>query len=183
MKAMKTPQPLKVMVLAASLFLGMLGGGCSRTGQNSETPDTGGTNAGNPPTARDGGSAGNAGADFRPPAVPSAVVVNVTLKEWTITADKTAVPAGPVQFVVANHGTVVHEMVVVKTESPASALRVENGTVDEAAAGQVIGEVEEFSPGWATRSAAFNLQPGSYVFLCNVIGHYGHGMRLAFTVH
>lgn len=166
---MKTLQPLKIMakimVLAAPLFLGILGGGCSRTGQNSETPDTGGTNAGNPP-----------------PAVPSAVVVNVTLKEWTITADKTAVPAGPVQFVVANHGTVVHEMVVVKTESPASALGVVNGTVDEAAAGQVIGEVEEFSPGSATRSGVFSLQSGSYVLLCNVAGHYGHGMRLAFTV-
>lgn len=149
------------MVLAAPLFLGMLGGGCSRTGQNSETLDTGGTNAGNPPPA---------------------MVVNVTLKEWTIAADKTAVPAGPVQFVAANHGTVVHEMVVVKTESPASALGVVNGTVDEAAAGQVIGEVEEFSPGSATRSGAFSLQPGSYVLLCNVTGHYGHGMRLAFTV-
>lgn len=155
---MKTPQHLKIMVLAAPLFLGMLGGGCSRTGQNSETPAT---NAGNPPPA---------------------VVVNVTLKEWTITADKTAVPAGPVQFVVANHGTVVHEMVVVKTDTSASALRVVNGTVDEVAAGQVIGEVEEFSPGSATRSGAFNLQPGSYVLLCNVTGHYGHGMQLAFTV-
>ncbi len=108
---------------------------------------------------------------------PPAVVVNVTLKEWTITADKAAVPAGPVQFVVANHGTVVHEMVVVKTDTPASALPVVNGTVDEAAAGQVIGEVEEFSPGSATHSGAFDLQPGSYVLLCNVTGHYGHGMR------
>lgn len=158
---MKARQSLKVIALVAPLVLGALGGGCSRTGQNSETPGTGGSNAGNP--------------------LP-AVVVNVTLKEWTITADKTAVPAGPVQFVVANHGTVVHEMVVVKTSTPASALRAVNGTVDEVAAGQVIGEVEEFSPGGATRNGAFNLQPGSYVLLCNVAGHYGHGMRLAFTV-
>ena len=65
-----------------------------------------------------------------------------------------------------------------------------DGAVDEEGGGiTVIGEIEPFAPG-QTMNASFDLEPGSYVFVCNVVededgeteSHYQNGMRAAFTV-
>ncbi len=116
------------------------------------------------------------------PVAAQVTAVNVTLKEWTITADRSTAPAGYVKFKVSNSGTMLHEMVLLKTDIAADALPTSGGKVDETAAGvEVIGEVEEFAA-TGVQEAAFDLAPGKYVLVCNIVGHHGQGMRLAFTV-
>lgn len=122
--------------------------------------------------------------------------VEVTLQEWAVIPAQSSGEAGSVTFNVTNDGPDhPHELVVIRTDLAPDALpTMPEGMVDEEGEGiEVIGEIEEFSPG-ETRSATFDLDPGSYVLVCNVAGeeggehggggeiHYKMGMFAAFTV-
>ncbi|HZR46946.1 MAG TPA: cupredoxin domain-containing protein [Candidatus Manganitrophaceae bacterium] len=133
-------------------------------------------------------SAGCSKSDTPRAAAKSAERVSVELKEWGVTPDKRSVPAGgKVTFKAKNAGTMEHELVILKTSYPIDALPTAEGKVKEEAAGEVIGEIEEFPPN-EEREATFDLPPGSYILFCNVSekgqteGHYQKGMRAAFTV-
>lgn len=107
--------------------------------------------------------------------------VDLTLDEMTITSNVTSVPAGRVIFGAANVGKVVHEVVVIRTNTPFDQL-----PADPAEAGKVmetgsVGETGDIAAG-AWGSVIVDLSPGSYALICNQPGHYGAGMRMAFTV-
>ena len=127
-----------------------------------------------------------AGVVQTPP--PGAATLEVTLTEWAITAQP-AVAAGDVYFLATNAGGEAHEMVVIKTDLAPDALPETNGKVPEDEV-DLIGEIEPFSPG-SSASTVLELEPGSYVLLCNVVkvaedgeivSHYLEGMRTALTV-
>lgn len=115
--------------------------------------------------------------------------INLELKEWYIRADVDHIKAGPVTFRATNHGKEEHELVIVKTDMSIDRLPMREGKVDEDGIGDVIGEIEEFSPR-KTQEAMFNLEPGRYVLFCNIAeqehskieSHYMEGMRIALTV-
>jgi plastocyanin len=119
--------------------------------------------------------------------------VDVTLQDWSVIPAQDSVEAGSVTFNVTNEGPHPHEFVVIRTDLAPDALpTMPEGMVDEEGEGiEVIGEIEEFPRG-ETRSATFDLDPGSYVLVCNLVGnpvthpggeiHYEMGMRTAFTV-
>jgi uncharacterized cupredoxin-like copper-binding protein len=108
----------------------------------------------------------------------------------TLTVSPATVPAGKVKFVVTNSGTVIHELIVLKTKLPFDQLpvtdagdpphRVSTGAnkVDE---GKNIGETGDVAKG-KSKSVTLKLKKGSYVLVCNIAQHYGLGMRAAFTV-
>jgi uncharacterized cupredoxin-like copper-binding protein len=124
-------------------------------------------------------------------------VVSVTLTDTAgtngpmgMTVAPATVPAGKVKFVVTNNGTVIHEMIVLKTKLPFDKLpvadagdpphRVTTGAVkvDES---KSVGETGDIAKG-KTKSVTLKLKKGPYVLVCNVAKHYGLGMRAAFTV-
>lgn len=117
----------------------------------------------------------------------AATVVNVKEAEgptdYSITLDRTSVPAGEVKFKVTNQSkSLEHEFVVVKTALAPNKLpyneaaqRVEEDKVN------VVGEVEGLEPG-DSGSNTFALKPGKYVAICNEPGHYNEGMYAPFTV-
>lgn len=115
--------------------------------------------------------------------------LRVVLDEWGITLDRAEVAPGPVRLLVSNRGRERHELVILKTDLPAAALPVAAGRVVEEAAGELIGEIEEFPPG-GERQGRFVLDPGRYVLFCNVVeredegieSHYGEGMRVSLQV-
>lgn len=124
--------------------------------------------------------------------------VDVTLQEWAVIPAQASVAAGPVTFNVENTGPDhPHELVVIRTDlSPDALPTTDEGAVDEEGGGiEIIREIEEFAPG-ETRQATLDLEPGSYVLVCNVkpgeehgderMGgmevHYKMGMFAAFTV-
>jgi uncharacterized cupredoxin-like copper-binding protein len=96
----------------------------------------------------------------------------------TMTAVPDTAASGPVAFTAENTGTIEHEMVVLKTETPGDQLTVTDGKVSE---DDSVGEIPEFAQG-TTASATLDLEAGSYVLVCNIKDHYELGMWTAFTV-
>ena len=106
--------------------------------------------------------------------------VEATLTEFEVTLSPDTAPAGTVTFNVTNNGTQTHEFVVIKTDTPADELPVEDSTVSEDGV-EVVDEIEDLEAG-ATETLDVDLDAGHYVIICNVPGHYSSGMHMDFTV-
>src|SRR5206468_1373346 len=102
----------------------------------------------------------------------------VGLSEYSITPAPQTMKAGDVTFDVTNQGTMVHEMVLIKSDDDPAHLPMENGEASEEGS---VGEVSEL-PAGKNGTLTAHLAPGSYVTICNVAGHYSAGMRTEFTV-
>lgn len=117
--------------------------------------------------------------------------VSAALTEWAIATDPTTVSAGAIAFDVSNDGEHPHELVVIRTDTPAAELPTgEDGAVDEAALdGELIGEVEPF-PAGENCVGVFDLAPGNYALICDIAEehdgepevHYAEGMYADFVV-
>lgn len=118
-------------------------------------------------------------------ATAGAETINVDMKEYSITPEKSEVAAGDVKFNVSNTGKLLHEFLVIKTDLapdklPAS--KAQPGKIDEDARDlTVIGEIEDLEPG-ETDDKTFKVDPGKYVLICNIAGHYKAGQYVALTV-
>jgi len=133
-------------------------------------------------------------------AAPSGTVVHVSITDHTavdqpmsFAVDKTSAPAGDVTFVVANDGTIDHELVVLKTDTAFDQIPV-NAAGDPPAvvatgANKIlednnVGETGEpdVAKGDTRTFTIKNMQPGNYVLVCNLAAHYQMGLRAPFTV-
>jgi uncharacterized cupredoxin-like copper-binding protein len=115
-------------------------------------------------------------------------VVQATIGEqgdkYVIELDKGSVSAGQIRFEIKNTGKLEHEFVVMKTTSSPDSLPVAEGEVveDEVISSEAdIVEAEGIGPGASTVLEA-NLRAGKYVIICNLTGHYEHGMLAGLTV-
>ena len=123
------------------------------------------------------------------PPPSGAAQVNVVLKEWSIEVSPATVKAGQVYFLADNQGPLApHEVVVIKSRAAPDSLTAVEGVVPEQTV-NVIGEIEGFAP-YTKASGVFNLTPGTYVLICNIVeikegqveSHYLLGMHTVFTV-
>lgn len=108
--------------------------------------------------------------------------VTATLTDMKISLDRATINAGQVTFVVKNAGAVAHELVVLQTKVSADKLAPnadEAGKMDETGN---IGETGDMEVG-GTKTFTVMLPAGSYVLMCNEVGHYASGMRMAFIVN
>jgi uncharacterized cupredoxin-like copper-binding protein len=167
---MRFMRPLALVVAAAGLSFGLLACG---------DDSTSGESTGETPAAQTGGS-----------------TVNVQLGEkgdkYFLTVDKGTVPAGETTFVIDNVGTMHHEFVIFKTDLPADKLPLTaDGKVDEEKAGLLAeavytkplrGEDDHRIRDGRGVNFTINLEAGKYVLVCNLVGHYGKGQFVAFTV-
>jgi mono/diheme cytochrome c family protein/uncharacterized cupredoxin-like copper-binding protein len=117
-----------------------------------------------------------------PTAVPGATIVNVTLKEFTVTPDSSSVSAGAVEFHVTNGGAAPHNFRIIKTDLAPDKLPVANSQVDETQVNVVARSSGNFIAVGASDVVSANLTPGNYVLICNVPTHYQSRMHVAFTV-
>jgi uncharacterized cupredoxin-like copper-binding protein len=112
---------------------------------------------------------------------PSASVVPVTEGDFHISAPST-LKAGNYTFRVHNEGPTHHEFIVVRTGTASLPLRPDGLTVnEEAMEHREPGLLEPGAPG-AVRDLTVHLQPGRYVFFCNMEGHYMAGMHTELVV-
>ena len=146
---------------------------------------------------------------FAPSATATATAkrtptVNATLIEYKVKLKSATVsaPAGKVKLVAKNKGTMTHEVIVVRA-ADAAALPVDGeGSVieDEVDDEKPKIESESHSSGdhkdhfsvkaGKTKSAVFDLTPGTYVVFCNVnqdvgntkISHFKQGQHAVLTV-
>lgn len=95
----------------------------------------------------------------------------------------TSVKAGQVTFDVTNLSrSIVHEMIVVAVENPNAPLPYDynTGQIPETQV-KMLGETDEMQPN-AERTITLDLNPGAYLLICNVPGHYAAGMWTPLTV-
>lgn len=124
------------------------------------------------------------------PAAPAAAIQTVKLsldgeadQPMSIKADVPSVKAGVVQFVVTNDAiSTDHEVVLVKLKSKdqmppvdAKSHRIDEGKLKS------MGEVSGLIPGKSGKLKV-KLAAGDYMLLCNIKGHFEHGMHTSFTV-
>jgi Uncharacterized copper-binding protein len=115
-------------------------------------------------------------------ASESGNVVAVTLHDYSIQPAVTTASAGGVTFTIENVGATEHEMVVIQTDVAIADMPVEKHETDEEAPGMnPIGEVEDVQPGEST-DLVLTLEPGRYVFLCNLPKHFERGMATEFEI-
>jgi uncharacterized cupredoxin-like copper-binding protein len=110
--------------------------------------------------------------------------ITVTESDFTLRLSASRASAGPITLVVRNQGPSAHELVVFRTTLAFSALPIgADGNVDEASPQleKVADSGTNIAPGQSRTIYAF-LTPGSYVFICNLPGHYRLGMRAALLV-
>lgn len=106
--------------------------------------------------------------------------VAVTLKDFSLTAEPATFASGDVTFAIANQGATVHEFVIIRSDDGPGQLPVENGLIPEDQV-DIVDEAEDIAPG-TNATLSVNLEPGSYVLVCNLPSHYEEGMHAAFTV-
>jgi uncharacterized cupredoxin-like copper-binding protein len=99
--------------------------------------------------------------------------IEVGLNEWKVIVEAPSVGAGPVKFEGENEGKVEHELVVLKTDTKAADLEVDGAVAKEE--GENLGEASGIAPG-EKGDLEVDLEPGHYILLCNLPGHYQQGM-------
>jgi uncharacterized cupredoxin-like copper-binding protein len=124
------------------------------------------------------------------------VVVSVKLGEdgakYFVKVDKASVPAGKTTFKIDNVGTMHHVFVVYRTDLAPDKLPLtdeDEVDLDEAAiAGEAVyatpvrGDPDHRIRDGRGVDYTLDLEPGAYVLLCNLEGHYAAGQYIAFTV-
>lgn len=106
--------------------------------------------------------------------------VAITLKDFSLTAEPATFASGDVTFGIANEGPSAHEFVIFRSDEEPGELPVGNGLIPEDQV-ELVDEAEDIAPGTNT-TLTVNLEPGSYVLVCNLPAHYEQGMRAALTI-
>lgn len=113
--------------------------------------------------------------------VTPTIVTAALFDSMTIWVDQPVVYAGPVTFRVTNTGSMVHEIVVLKSDLPWYSLPwdlTQPGKLDESAS---VGETGDMNP-HSYGGIGLDLAPGNYWLVCNEPGHFAAGMHVPFTV-
>lgn len=128
------------------------------------------------------GACSSGGSTPAASSTPSASI-SATLVDWSIKLEPPVGKAGSVTFTIKNSGANTHEFVVVKTDTPADQLPVDEAKDEVPEEGlTVVDEVEDIESGKDATLTIDNLEPGHYVIICNIESHYKKGMHADFTV-
>jgi uncharacterized cupredoxin-like copper-binding protein len=172
---MKRNHKLLPLVVAGLVVVALAG--CSSS--NGSTSGGGGQSGGVTATTVASGGVTSTTAASAGPTVVNVVGGEQPGGKYYLTVTPASANAGPTTITFKNAGTMEHEVVVLKTDTPADKLKVgADHTVSEDAS---VGEDSETKPG-RSKSTTINLKPGKYVLACNIERHYEKGMFTAFTV-
>ena len=100
-----------------------------------------------------------------------------TLTEFGIKLDRAVLPSGTVTVRAENSGNEEHEIVLVKASAVDELPTKADGSVDEdkIPESDKVGEIEHIAA-HTTKSAPFQLKPGTYVAFCNIVDTMDTGM-------
>jgi uncharacterized cupredoxin-like copper-binding protein len=106
----------------------------------------------------------------------SASGATVTLTEWKVTIGGT-IQSGKTDLTISNVGVATHELLVFKSDLALSAYPT-NAAGDIKEEGTGVNLVSDGDNIFAARSQtrSIDLAPGTYLFVCNITGHFKAGM-------
>lgn len=105
-------------------------------------------------------------------------VISTTVDDDSIGLDPQTADASAVSFEITNGGSVVHEIEVFAGSQ--TDLPVGLGLADTTGL-SLVDEVEDIIPGGSV-TLNLDLEPGDYVIICNLPGHYQLGMVNSLSV-
>ena len=111
---------------------------------------------------------------------PGEVQLVVEMTDYKVLTNVATVPAGETKIGVRNRGSQPHDLVVLRTDLAPDKLPYDAARARADEPGLVVRTKELRAGGTAAVTAA--LEPGRYVLICNVAGHYGLGMRTSLRV-
>jgi len=117
-----------------------------------------------------------------PTAQPQTGPVAVTLNDIAIKLDRSSAPAGSVTFSIKNGGSVIHQLVVIKTDIPQNQIPVDPAQPALVTEPGFIMQTPLINPG-GTATLTMTLGGGKYVLMCNQPAHYLIGMHIGFTIN
>jgi uncharacterized cupredoxin-like copper-binding protein len=104
------------------------------------------------------------------------------LSEWKLSVAHASMTPGRYTFKIHNAGAVEHEFIAFKLASPHAAIPLDkNGDVNEDAM-QNVTDGPDIAPGGTQTRVVHLTSPGTYIFMCNLEGHYARGMHEIVTV-
>jgi uncharacterized cupredoxin-like copper-binding protein len=114
---------------------------------------------------------------------PPAVYVPVSLNEWHVGVQTTLKP-GSINIEAANFGSIQHELLVFKSDlAPSSYPLDKNGNIVEDGPGiTLLSDGDNIDPNRTQTRTVDLSQPGTYLFVCNIPGHFKAGMYTVVTV-
>jgi uncharacterized cupredoxin-like copper-binding protein len=108
--------------------------------------------------------------------------VTIRLDEYTLDVDRDREAAGAIHFSARNEGDIAHQLLVLRTDRRFDRLPMVKGVVPVGTRGiETVAEVPIIEED-AVGGVVAVLEPGKYVLICNISGHYENGMRAPFTV-
>ncbi len=109
--------------------------------------------------------------------------IAIYVSEWGVGLP-TSLTAGSVNFAVTNIGTIQHELLVFKSDLSPSAFPLDkNGDIVEDGPGiNLVSDADNIDPGKTQARTVDLSQPGTYIFVCNIPGHFKAGMFRVVTV-
>lgn len=110
-----------------------------------------------------------------------AVQLVAELRDYSVTLNAAEVKAGTVKVGIRNRGSQPHDFLVIRTDLAPDQLPYDAGRAKANEDG-VVGKTQDLRAG-GTGALTVTLEPGSYVVICNVAGHYQLGMRTALKVN
>jgi uncharacterized cupredoxin-like copper-binding protein len=115
-------------------------------------------------------------------ASPSAGGQTIVLSEWKVDI-ASPVKAGTTNFSITNNGTAPHELLVFKSNLEPAAYPTDSaGDITEDGPGvTLVSDGENIDPG-GSQDRTVDLTPGTYLFVCNIAGHFKQGMFTVVTV-
>ena len=115
-------------------------------------------------------------------------------EEFSLVPETKTVPAGQVEFTVANEGTIEHEVIFIRTDRDSGDLppdaaggAAEDGAVTPIGSGHGDGGGDPAHVGAHFHAGeggtvTVDLEPGRYALVCNLPGHYASGMHANLVV-
>lgn len=113
-----------------------------------------------------------------PATLPADVQVTIDMKDYSVTVTPSTFKAGTIKFGVRNLGAMAHQFDLIKTDLAADKLPVDNASAKAKEDG-LVKQLLNIPPG-KVATISGDVQPGHYVIICNVAGHYQLGMRAEF---
>jgi uncharacterized cupredoxin-like copper-binding protein len=107
---------------------------------------------------------------------------SISLTEWKVVVNGT-IKSGTTDLTIKDVGVAAHEFLVFKSDLDPSAYPTDkDGNIEEEGAGvELVSDGENIDPG-GSQTRTIDLEPGKYLFVCNIPGHFKQGMYTVVTV-
>ncbi len=109
--------------------------------------------------------------------------IPAALAEWHVAVPST-ITAGTINLEAANFGTIQHELLIFKSDLAPAAYPVDSNDhiIEDGPGITLVSDGDNIDPGKTQTRTVDLTQPGTYLFVCNIPGHFKAGMFTVVTV-